>query len=230
MRPSPQLKNLETMARVLGGLRNEVVVVGGAVVELLTTDPGSNIVRATEDVDVIVEVKSVVDFYKLESRLRDLGLRQDMTSSFIGRWLSTDLILDVMPDDPTILGFSNHWYRSAMEFAKTHALPSGLQIRVIDAPHFVSTKLDAFLTRGKSDMRLSHDFEDIISVINGRPELADEITQSVVPLKNYVTDQFSELLKRSEVLEAIEGALAGYENAFERAEIVIRRMKVIAIS
>jgi len=230
MRPSPQLKNLETMARVLGELRNEVVVIGGAVVELLTSDPGANIVRATEDVDVIVEVKTVIDFYKLESRLRDLGLRQDMTSNFIGRWLTTDLILDVMPDDATILGFSNHWYRSAIEFAKTQILPSGLEIRVIDAPHFIATKLDAFLTRGKSDMRLSHDFEDIISVINGRPELQDEIKLSVPPLKEHLADQFSELLKRSEVLEAVEGALAGYENAFERAEIVIRRMKVIATS
>jgi len=51
-------------------------------------------------------------------------------------------ILDVMPLDEKILGFSNRWYRAAMEESVTHRLPENLEIRVVTAPYFLATKLE----------------------------------------------------------------------------------------
>jgi hypothetical protein len=58
------------------------------------------------------------------------------------------VILDVMPLDQEILGFSNRWYREAMHAATVLTLEPSLQIRSITAPFFLATKLEAFKGRG----------------------------------------------------------------------------------
>ena len=42
----------------------------------------------------------------------------------------------------------------------------------------ITTVLEAFKTRGKKHFHASHDFEDIVSVLDGRLEIVDEILQS----------------------------------------------------
>ena len=55
-------RNIEMLARAaeaLGELKDEVVFVGGAVVELFITDPAAPRPRFTQDVDVVVEVATL---------------------------------------------------------------------------------------------------------------------------------------------------------------------------
>jgi hypothetical protein len=56
-----------------------------------------------------------------------------------------------MPLEKKILGFSNRWYRAAMEAAHEIALEPELHIRVVTAPYSVATKLEAFSGRGRGD-------------------------------------------------------------------------------
>lgn len=80
---SPNPVNLEMLRHVaqrLNALRDAVVFVGGAVVDLLITDSSAPHVRSTKDVDVIVEVASAYDYHKLGERLRALGFREDSQS------------------------------------------------------------------------------------------------------------------------------------------------------
>ena len=49
---------------------------------------------------------------------------------------------------------------------------------MITAPYFLATKFEAFHGRGNSDYRMSHDLEDIVTVIDGRPELASEVEKT----------------------------------------------------
>lgn len=80
---------LEVAATVLGPLVDEVVFVGGATVHLWITDPGAPPVRATDDVDVVCEVASRTEYYRLGDRLRDRGLRRSThRSSAVGEALS----------------------------------------------------------------------------------------------------------------------------------------------
>ncbi len=46
-----------------------------------------------------------------------------------------------------------------------------LRVRVVAAPYFCATKLETFRDRGKGDYLASHDLEDPITVVEGRPEL-----------------------------------------------------------
>jgi hypothetical protein len=81
-------------------------------------------------------------------------------------------VLDVMPLDEKILGFSNRWYKAAMKLSETTTLRDDLVIRMITAPYFVATKLDAFKRRERGDFLGSHDLEDVVSIVDGRESLS----------------------------------------------------------
>jgi hypothetical protein len=71
------LRMILHVARHLGDLRDKVVFVGGCVTGLFLTDPAMPDVRATQDVDVIVEITSRREYYRLEKELRGKGFKQD---------------------------------------------------------------------------------------------------------------------------------------------------------
>jgi len=100
-----------------------------------------------------------------------------------------------MPTDEKILGFGNRWYKKAVELSHVYQLTNELSIRMITAPYFLATKLEAFKNRGKMDFYASHDFEDIISILDGRFELLDEIRFSDKELKDYLLRTFSEIFE-----------------------------------
>ena len=73
----------------------------------------------TRDVVAIVQVVTLGDFYQLQEKLRTLGFKEDASEeALICRWVSGQVILDVMPTDTRILGFGNQWYGPAAENAE----------------------------------------------------------------------------------------------------------------
>ena len=76
-----------------------------------------------------------------------------------------------MPDDESILGFSNRWYAKGIETAVTCALNEALNIKRLTPELFVATKLEAYLGRGNDDLLSSRDIEDIFSSLMGERSL-----------------------------------------------------------
>ncbi|MFO7971861.1 MAG: hypothetical protein R6U40_08940 [Desulfobacterales bacterium] len=183
---NPNIQILEAAAERLRTLTEEMVFVGGCATGLLLTDPAASPVRATIDVDVLVEVATLVEYHWLSEQLRQLGFVEDTSEDApICRWKTYDVILDVMPTDPEILGFGNRWFTLAYEASEWTTLPSGKRIRLLPAPYFFATKLEAFESRGESDYLMSRDMEDIITVLDGRSEIVSEVHQADEELKNY---------------------------------------------
>src|SRR5689334_10772951 len=150
-----ELLALRTASARFGPLRNEVVFVGGMIRSLLITNPGAPPQRPTDDIDVIAEVESRAASYELAKRLRQLGFREDHSEGArVCRWIIDGLKVDVMPDDEKVLGFSNRWYASARLSSTWHVIGDAEddRIRVVDAPHFVATKLESFRARGGGDL------------------------------------------------------------------------------
>jgi hypothetical protein len=54
------------------------------------------------------------------------------------------IILDVMPTDPAILGFSNSWYPASIRTAQRHTLENGITINLITPACFLAAKMEAF--------------------------------------------------------------------------------------
>jgi hypothetical protein len=108
------------MAARLESLLSEIVFVGGCTTGLLITDPAASPVRATDDVDVIVEVASYAEYARFSKRLRNLGFSEDSSEGApICRWLIDQMRLDVMPTGKSVFGFSNRWYKPLLKLLQS---------------------------------------------------------------------------------------------------------------
>lgn len=171
----PNRALFEAVLDLLRPLLEELVFVGGCATGLLVSDPAAGGIRPTKDVDAIVDVTSYTKYEALSERLRALGLTEDSTEGApLCRWRYQDLIVDVMPIDDEILGFSNRWYPRAIASAERRSI-GGTDFRIVTPVYFVATKLEAFHGRGTVDLAMSHDLEDVITLVDGRPELIAEI-------------------------------------------------------
>ncbi len=223
---NPNFEQLLAAAKKLAPLLGQIAFVGGCVTGLLVTDPGAAPIRATLDVDAIVEIGSYAEFTLLEDRLRDLGFLE--SRDIVCRWIHEDMILDLMPTDVSILGFTNRWYRPALENAQQIRIEQ-YEIRAITAPYFIATKLEAFHARGRNDYRMSHDLEDVITVIDGRAEITEEVSDAQMDLRQYLSNQFLDLLASRDFLEALPGHLLPDSASQQRAGIVIERIRQLTI-
>jgi hypothetical protein len=220
---------LTNAARLLKPLLGELVFVGGCTTALLITDLAAAEVRPTYDVDAIAEITSYAEYVTFSARLRELGFREDQSENApVCRWAHGQLKLDVMPMDERILGFSNRWYREAMQNAVPVDLADDITIRVVTAPYFLATKLEAFKGRGKGDYSASHDLEDVIAVIDGRSELPDEIQQAAAPVKGYIGDEIHRLLQDAVFTDALPGYLLPDQASQHRLGKLLQALRLLA--
>lgn len=217
------------MADGLERLPERTAFLGGAITGLLVTDPAAPPPRATKDVDVVVGVDSYARYVELQMRLRAIGFAEDLSEGApLCRWLINGVVVDVMPTNGAILGFSNRWYGEALASAVPHLLPDGTSIRVVSAPHFLATKLDAFEGRGEGDYVASHDIEDIVAVLDGRTTIVDEVASARGELVSDLANRFGHWTRSREVLDAIAAHLPGDPASQGRAPIVAARVRAIS--
>lgn len=225
------LAMIRHVAARLGHLRDRVVFLGGAATALLITDSAAPDVRATIDVDVIVEIASRGDYYRLADSLRSAGFIEDVSEGApVCRWLIDGIALDVMPTDEEILGFSNRWYRDAMQHAAVQLISDDMAIRLVTAPYFLATKLDAFHNRGADDYFASHDMEDIITLVDGRPEVIEEVSAAPTDVKEFLADEFERFLGNRAFLDALPGHLMPDSASQQRIPILLKRIEAVARS
>jgi len=219
------LARIRFVARHLADLRETVAFLGGSVVGLLITDSAAPELRPTLDVDVIADVTSRSDYYRLEESLRSLGFTQSAVSGHpVCRWAIGEVIVDVMPTDESILGFSNHWYAPAIANAVALEIDEDLVIRVVTAPFFLAAKIEAFQGRGEGDYLASHDIEDIIAVVDGREEVVNEVRASDQQLRDFLSAEFANLLRDDDFRQSIPGHLTPDASTQARGPRIVERL------
>ena len=150
-----------------------------------------------------------------------------MTTPPFCRWRFDDLTIDVMPTDEAVLGFSNRWYRPAI--ASAHAVRLGdLTVKLITPVYFVATKLEAFHGRAGGDYAASHDLEDLIAVVDGRPELVEEVGRGAEDVRTYVAGELEKLLNARAFVDALAGFLLPDAANQQRRPLVLRRLEAMA--
>ncbi len=228
---NPNLEILEIAAHALGPLCDELVFLGGCATALLITDSAAPPVRVTRDVDTLAEVGTAAEYHDLEDRLRQRGFEVDSSKDApICRWVGHGILLDVIPTDERILGFANIWYESAIDSSKPYRLPGGTQIRLIDPVHFLATKLEAYAGRGDNDFMMSHDLEDVVCVLDGRPELEDEIAESAQEIRGYVCNRLRDFVDDPLFIEALPGHLPGDAGSQARLPMLTEKLRRLAAS
>lgn len=224
----PNLAKIELNAEALGPRREQLVFVGGCAVDLLLTDPAAAPSRVTYDVDLVAHVEALVGYHALEKQFSRLGFQRDMSQDApICRWRYNNLEVDLMPMVPAVLGFANRWYPLAVQTAQEFALSASMRIRLISGPAFMATKFDAFFDRGRGDLLGSHDLEDIVNVLDGRPELVSEVASATPELRQYLAAQCRVLLAMPGFMNVLPGMVFPDESLAGRVKLLALRFEHI---
>lgn len=221
---------LKEVAKALGpDMCQQMTFVGGCTTGLLLTDDFTREqVRSTEDVDLIVHVMGTIGFIRLQEQLSLRGFR--LSPSDEGDDLPIcamklgELRVDFMPDDDT-LGFSNRWYKDAMATSTPYELDAKIAINLVNPVYFVATKLEAWKGRGRGDALTSRDIEDILHLVDGRPELLDEIQRSTVEVRTYISDEVAQLLDDKNFEYAVSAQSRGDS---DREHLLFERLESLA--
>jgi predicted nucleotidyltransferase len=207
---SRNIQQLCYVAEALEELVHEVVFLGGCTTALMVEELAAAEARATEDVDFIVDLTAWVEYNRLVNQLKSKGFYQSMDDTIICRmrcdFNGIPLIVDVMPTDESILGFSNPWYAEAFKTSHRVNLPNGIEIRIPPPLLFLATKLCAWNDRGKGDVFLSQDLEDIVYVLENRPRLPIEFREEDnEAVKAYIAQESKNLLANVDFLSYLPG-------------------------
>jgi hypothetical protein len=204
---NPNLELLTDAAKLLEPLLGELVFVGGCATALLITDKAAADVRPTFDVDAIAEITSYAGYDTFSERLKKLGFQEDTKEDAPRcRWRQETTTLDVMPLDPKVLGFSNSWYRPAMEHSEERELENGLKIRLVAPVYFCASKLEAFERRGNDDFAGSRDLE----------------------VRSYLAKEIKRLISIPAFNDALPGHVPPEAASQERVGTIILRLTEIA--
>lgn len=228
--PSDPIEALIRVSKQLGDLRDRCAFLGGASAPLFVTDSGTPSPRPTKDVDAVVQCQTYGEYGHLGDELRKRDFEVDTDEGApICRWIlkGTPIKLDLMPTDPRVLGLDGQWFDVAFR-ESTVLRARGEDLRVVSAPCFLATKLEAFHDRGKGDYLGSHDLEDIIAVVDGRLELLVEVQSAPAAVQSYLREELRKLLTTEAFLDALPGHLAGDAESQGRVRELTRRLKVIA--
>ncbi len=224
----PNRALFESVVQLLAPVLDELVFVGGCTTGLFITDPAAGGIRPTKDVDAIVDVTSYAQYAALSERLRALGLAEDTTPGApLCRWRQRNLIVDVMPTDVSVLGFSNRWYPTAIETAQRFDV-AGYQVQVVTPALFIATKLEAFHGRGGGDVVASHDLEDIVAVLDGRPEIVADVASASDDVRQYIGAEVQSLLDNPDFVEALGGFLLPDAASQARRGVLTERLRRLA--
>ena len=69
-------------------------------------------------------------------------------------------------------------------------------INLVSAPCFLATKLEAFQQperEGAGDVFVSRDFADLVSVLDGRSSLVEEIAAAPAELRDFLVESFDRI-------------------------------------
>lgn len=231
MNKSSTQRNIELLSHIaqrLEELCDEVIFVGGCVTGLLITDKAAPDVRYTVDVDCIINIITKSGYYKLANKLREKGFKEMPIGDHpLCRWNCDGVYVDIMPVDSSVLGFSNKWYKEAAATAINSQISNEIKIQIISAPYFLATKIEAFKDRGRNDYLSSHDIEDIISLLDGRPVIVEDIALSSAELKQYLSTELLSFMQEDQFMQALPGHLNYSQESDSRRKIVENRMKAI---
>jgi len=70
----------------------------------------------------------------------------------------------------------------------------------------------------------SHDLEDIVTVVDGRPELSSDVQASAPSLRAYIANEIGALLRSEAFIEALPGHLPGDEASQARVALIRERL------
>ncbi|MBM3404920.1 MAG: hypothetical protein FJY10_08535 [Bacteroidetes bacterium] len=140
------------------------------------------------------------------------GFTQKSEEQVMCRFFYQDILVDVMSTREVGWAPANKWFMEGFFRREKVDLGNGIFINILPMAYFLAAKWDAYHSRG-NDPRTSHDFEDIIYLLDNTLDFASDIISSPQTVKEYLQFELASLLS-SEMYEAV----LGHMNPFSRKE------------
>lgn len=224
---NPYSSEIERVSVALGDLKERSLLAGGASIPFYITDALEEKPRVTDDIDVVIEVRTAAEFRRIEDRLRAQGFLNDSSQGApICRWLLEGIKVDVMPSKESILGFAEGWYEAGFSTAVPIKVTDTCSWRILSPPFAIAAKFAAFWDRGIADPGSSADLEDIVSIVNGRPELGRELAEAESACRVYVRGSISKVLTTPGIADVIQYHLP--PGGEQRVSILHERLRKMA--
>jgi len=220
--------NIEIIGKVaeaLEEINTEVIYVGGAVISLYATEKGSDIPRVTKDIDISVRVSTYSQMEELRLRLARKKIFPTSSGNIMYRYAYQDILIDFIPFEETPLGPTNSWLKPGFKHSREIKV-FNTTIRILPASYFLATKWEAYRNRG-SDPRASHDFEDIIFVLNNHADLVDDVAKSEIKVIEFLKEMCHEIQSHASRDEIIECHLHP-GSVVERRNLVLNKLQQIS--
>lgn len=218
---------IRKIAHALGELNEQVIYVGGATVGLYINDPAADDVRPTKDVDISLSIATLGELENIREELNKKGFKQSAEDDVICRFRYDDVKVDVMNTKAIGWAPANPWFAPGFENRISVQIEEQ-QIYIIPLPYFLATKFSAYNSRGKNEPRTSHDFEDIVYVLDNRIDLVEQIILANGDVKSFLKNEFTNILNDSFKQEAILGNLY-FDNRDSRYEMIMDKLNKMIV-
>lgn len=195
---------LAEAADVLGAIRDEVVVVGAAALEVALADQTSAVITPTRDIDVVVPVDRVAE---VVSHLEAASMRRsDVEHERAFTWVRGDLKVQLvrtfhpfpkppanaLPGNPVFGMAANPIHQVTVAFS---AAPTEPMLRCANAICLLALKQAAFgRTRSPNNLPVERDYHDAYILISTvQDALADEFGRAEYEVRTRAIDAISQL-------------------------------------
>lgn len=219
---------VDAVAADLAWISPEPVFVGGATLGLFLDALGRSQLRPTLDVDCIVpRVVTRVAWWRLEEDLRARGWSPDPDGPICRYRSPGGVVVDLMSEDPAVLGFAGQWYGRVVSRAERRSLITGRAVLVAPPDLLLACKLDAWRDRGTHDPYASKDLEDIAALLDGCRELEACVAAAEPDVREAIAVGLTEILENTRYRQAVLGQLprGGAPDAQEaRVLALLRRL------
>lgn len=215
---------VKKVAGKLGDLNDNVVYVGGAVVSIYADDPAADEVRPTKDVDITLEIASFAELTRIQEQLAEKGIYPAPEEKIMCRFNCDGILLDVMATKEVGWAQANEWFEPGFKHLESHKLDETQKIKVLSVAFFLASKFTAYHNRGK-DPRTSHDFEDIIYILDNHVNLVNDILESPKEVQKYLISEFVQLIDKG--ME--EGILCHLEPESQLERFELLKSKLLEI-
>jgi hypothetical protein len=101
-------------------------------------------------------------------------------------------------------------------------------IRAITAPAFLATKWEAFQHRGAADPLMSHDLEDIITLVAGRSTIVGEVSPLPSDTRQFIVTSTRDFLAGPWAEEIVAGSLPDARGLPGFTDTVLARLRELA--
>lgn len=193
--PDNSYSLIEKVAQGFGDLNKKVFYLGGSTLSLYVPKYAAAQNRVVGEVDCVLGSLTLNDYFQWEESLTERGfVKEGAINQFQHRWRYEGIAVNILAPNRETLSYNYRWLDEGIFHAQSYSIAEGVSIKSFTPAYFIAAKIESFLNKAEGDFRTSEDFEDLMFVLDNRPQIVEELCQSFYEVRNYIQQYFMRFL------------------------------------